>query len=147
VTIGFDVIIEVLVAVLLLLTIGYCIMLNKRLMRLKADEHTLKATISELITATEIAERAVAGLKVTVHECDAGLGQRLQSADVLNAELARQIGNGEQLLGKIAQIVGAARSLPQANPVPPIAPDAHSTVAAAQAFATRARLRAQGAAA
>ena len=44
--------IESLVAILLLLTISYCILLNSRLKRLKADEQALKATISELITAT-----------------------------------------------------------------------------------------------
>src|SRR6267143_377253 len=49
--------IESLVAVLLVLTIGYCMLLNARLKRLKADEHSLKAVIAELITATEIAER------------------------------------------------------------------------------------------
>ena len=54
--------IESLVAVLLMLTIGYCILLNKRLTRLKADEHSLKAVIGELITATEIAEPAIGGL-------------------------------------------------------------------------------------
>ena len=58
---GFGVMIEALVAVLLLITIGYCIVLDKRLRRFRADEHSLKATISELITATEIAERAIAG--------------------------------------------------------------------------------------
>ena len=31
--------IETLVAVLLVLTIGYCMLLNSRLKRLKADEH------------------------------------------------------------------------------------------------------------
>jgi len=51
--------IESLVAVLLVLTIGYCMLLNSRLKRLKADESSLKATIAELITATEIAERAI----------------------------------------------------------------------------------------
>ena len=56
--------IERLVAILLMLTIGYCMLLNKRLKRLKADEHSLKATIGELITATEIAERAIGGLKL-----------------------------------------------------------------------------------
>ena len=55
--------IESVVAVLLTVTIGYCVILNKRLRRLKADEMSLKATISELITATEIAERAIGGLK------------------------------------------------------------------------------------
>ena len=43
--------IESLVAILLMLTIGYCMLLNARLKRLKADEHSLKATIAELITA------------------------------------------------------------------------------------------------
>ena len=55
----FGLVIEGLVAVLLIVTIGYCILLNKRLQRLKADEQSLKATIAELITATEIAERAI----------------------------------------------------------------------------------------
>ena len=53
----FGLMIESLVALLLLLTIGYCFILNNRLRRLKADELALKATISELITATEMAER------------------------------------------------------------------------------------------
>jgi hypothetical protein len=40
-------VIEGLVAVLLVITIGYCMLLNKRLQRLKADEKSLKATIGE----------------------------------------------------------------------------------------------------
>ena len=71
---GFGVIVEMLVAILLALTIAYCISLNRRLKLLRADEQSLRATISELVTATEIAERAIAGLKLTVDECEAGLG-------------------------------------------------------------------------
>ena len=48
---SLGIVIESLVAVLLMLTIGYCMLLNKRLKRLKADEHSLKATIAELIKA------------------------------------------------------------------------------------------------
>jgi len=40
---GLGLMIESLVAVLLLLTIAFCIMLNRRLKKLKADEHALKA--------------------------------------------------------------------------------------------------------
>lgn len=146
-TIGFGMVIESLVAVLLLLTIGYCITLNKRLQRLRADEQTLKATISELITATEIAERAIAGLKVTVQECDIGLGQRLQSAERLSIDLARQVASGEQVLGRLAQIAGAAAGRSAAAPGAMVATDAQATAAAAQAFAARASLRGRGAAA
>jgi hypothetical protein len=52
-----------MVSILLLLTILYCVRLNKQLRLLKADEQSLRATISELVTATEIADRAIGGLK------------------------------------------------------------------------------------
>src|SRR5437660_1627255 len=106
---GFALMIESLVAILLLLTIGYAVALNKRLKRLRGDEMTLKATISELITATEIAERAIGGLKLTVRECDQGLGERLRAAERFSAEITRQIGAGDEILSRLNQIVTAAR--------------------------------------
>jgi len=80
---GLGLLIESVVAVLLLLTITFCIVLNKRLKKLRADEQALKGTISELITATEIAERAIAGLKMTVRDCDQNLGERLRAGEGL----------------------------------------------------------------
>ena len=70
---GIGMIINGRVAILLVLTIGYCMLLNRRLKLLKSDEHSLRATISELVTATDIAERAIAGLKLTVEECEVDL--------------------------------------------------------------------------
>jgi hypothetical protein len=155
VTYGFGFIIESLVAVLLLLTITYCVILNNRLKRLKADEQSLKATIAELITATEIAERAVAGLKTTAHECDDTLGERLRNADQTCAELSRQINAGDVLIKRLSRIVAAARPS-EGDPAPagvgpagvalvvaaPAASDPKAVAAAAQAFAERARIRA-----
>jgi hypothetical protein len=135
-------IIESLVAVLLLLTIWYCAVLNSRLKRLKADEQALKATISELITATEIAERAIGGLKLTVHECDHNLGERLRTAERFCADMERQLEAGEDVLDRLAKIVIATR--PE---TPAAASDPRAMVAAAQAFAERARLRVGGRAA
>ena len=135
-------IIESLVAVLLMLTIGYCMLLNKRLKRLKADEMALKATISELITVTEIAERAIAGLKLTVHECDQNLGERLRTAERFSADMERQLTDGAEVLDRLTKIVIATR--PE---VAPAGPDPRAMVAAAQAFAERARLRVGGRAA
>jgi len=140
VTYGFGFMIESLVAILLLLTIAYCVILNNRLKRLKADEQSLKATIAELITATEIAERAVAGLKTTAHECDASLGERLRIADRCCAELNQQIKDGDVLLKRLARIVAAVRSTEVASDPPPT-PDPKAVAAAAQAFAERARTR------
>lgn len=102
-------IIEGLVAVLLVVTIGYCWLLNHRLQRLRADEETLRATISELMTATEIAERAILGLKATASEADRSLGARLQDAEKLSHDLAEQVGEGERIFSRISQIAETVR--------------------------------------
>ena len=151
---AFALIIESLVAILLALTIGYCVLLNKRLKLLKADEQSLKATISELITATEIAERAIAGLKLTVRECDQNLGERLRTAERFSADMERQLMAGEEVLHRLVRIVSASRpdaaaaepAEPAAPPAPPV-PDPQATAAATQAFAERARSRLSGRAA
>jgi len=146
---GFGMIIELLVAILLMLTIGYCILLNRRLKLLKADEQSLRATISELVTATEIAERAIGGLKLTVHECDMGLGERLRKAERITIEVDRTIAAGKDLLGRLSQIVTAGRGSNE-----PVAPhnegkpnDAKAVAAAAEAFAERLRTKVHGLAA
>jgi hypothetical protein len=140
---GFGLLIESLVALLLLLTIGYCVILNRRLKRLKADELALKAMISELITATDIAERAVAGLKVAAHECEGTLGARLQAAELCCAELVRYTKSGEVVLDRIARVVMGARPLLEQAPppAPPPSPDAKAVAVAARALADRARER------
>jgi len=140
---GFGLMIESLVAVLLLVTIGYCVVLNGRLKRLKADEQALKATISELITATEIAGRAVAGLKTTAQEADRTLGERLRAAERLSADLDRQLRGGEAMLGLFPRDPNAPASIPAPAAVVPDWPDPKAVVAAAQAFADRARERAR----
>jgi hypothetical protein len=141
---GFGMIIEGLVAILLMLTVGYCMLLNRRLKLLKADEMSLRATISELITATEIAERAIAGLKVTVHECDLGLGERLRRAETMTGEIDRRLTTGKDVLNRLSQIAIAARPLQE-----PVAPanEAKSVAVAAQAFAERLRTKVHGIAA
>jgi hypothetical protein len=142
---GIGLVIEGMVAILLVLTIGYCIVLNSRLKMLKADEQALKATISELITATEIAERAIAGLKLTVRDCDLSLGERLRNAEQLSGEIARQLDDGKAVLERLARIVQAAR--PPVSAVAAVGPDVQAIADAAQAFAARARLRPPGVAA
>jgi hypothetical protein len=107
---GFGVIVEMLVAILLALTIIYCVSLNRRLKLLKADEQSLRAVISELVTATEIAERAIAGLKATVQECEVGLGERLRSADRFTADLDRSVAAGQELLHRLTRIVVAGNA-------------------------------------
>jgi hypothetical protein len=131
----FGIVIESLVAVLLIITIGYCWLLNKRLLRLKADEQSLKATIGELITVTEIAERAIGGLKLTVREVNENLGREIASASSLSEQLKKQLGEGDNVLRRLSKIVAAARPSDEQ----PALSAAQANAAAAQAFAERRR--------
>ena len=138
------VLIESMVSILLLLTILYCVRLNKQIRLLKADEQSLRATIGELITATEIAERAIAGLKQTMREGEQVLSSRLQKSERVSADIERQIKAGEQLLGKLARIAMATKPPAEAAPEPPSRPDPKAVAAAALAFTERARARLAG---
>jgi hypothetical protein len=145
---SLGILIESLVTILLVLTIGYCMLLNKRLKRLKTDEHSLKATIAELITATEIAERAIGGLKLTVRDVNENLGNQLTAATEMTAQLKKQLGEADQVVRRLSRITSAARpSTPAvapepAEPPPPAAAtvsNAKAVAAAAQAFSERRR--------
>jgi hypothetical protein len=145
-TIGMT--IEALVAVLLLVTIGYCMVLNKRLTRLKADEHSLKAVIAELITATEIAERAIGGLKLAVRDVNENLGAQLDQASQMSDHLKKQLAESDYVVRRLSKIAIAARPQSAAAAPPPTAePDvepahvspAKAIAAAAQAFSERKR--------
>jgi hypothetical protein len=131
--------IEALVAVLLLLTILYCVRLNAQLKRLKADESMMKTTIAELVVATESAERAITGLKMTVREAEQMLGERLGAAERFTTEMASQLEAGRDVLERVTQIAGARKP---AQPAAETAPDPKAIAAAAQAFAERTRARA-----
>jgi hypothetical protein len=130
--------IESLVAALLVLTIGYCMVLNGRLKRLKTDESAMREMIGELMAATEKAERAIGGLKVTVQECEHTLTDRLRMAEQITAVLDERIGSGERLAA------GAAPGPARRKAAAPPPPDAKAVVAAANAFAERLRMRAFG---
>ncbi|MGJ4885574.1 MULTISPECIES: DUF6468 domain-containing protein [unclassified Bradyrhizobium] len=148
-------IIESLVAVLLVLTIGYCMLLNSRLKRLKADEHSLKAVIAELITATEIAERAIGGLKLAVRDVNDNLGNQLAAATQMSDQLRKQLAESDGVVRRLSRIASAARPItsPEAAPEPAPAPapvpaittepvrvsSAKAVAAAAQAFSERRR--------
>jgi hypothetical protein len=131
--------IESLVALLLMLTIGYCMLLNTRLKRLKADENSLKATIGELITATEIAERAIGGLKLTVRDVNENLGNQLTAAGHLSEQLRKQLAEGDNVVRRLSKIASAARPSSEAPPAAPVMSSAKAIAQAAQAFSERRR--------
>jgi len=154
---GIGMIINGLIAILLVLTIGYCMRLNWRLKLLKSDEQSLRATIAELVTATDIAERAITGLKLTVEECEVGLAARLASGERLTVDLDRRIAAAKNVVGRLVQ--AAANEGPRAERPDTLAPlrrnetnapqqhDVQAVAAAAQAFAEKLRVKVHGLAA
>lgn len=133
--------IETLVAVLLVVTICYCVLLNNRLKRLKADEHSLKAVIAELVTATEIAERAIGGLKLAVRDVNEDLGSQLAAATHMSEQLRAQLAEGDNVVRRLSKIAIAARPATHSEPAPAVtkASPAQAVAAAAQAFSDRRR--------
>lgn len=115
-------VIEGAVAVLLALTIGYCVVLNGRLKRLHADRDVLRQMISDLVGATNLANQAIKELKSTAVEADLTLNARLEEAERFGIELANHVSAGTALMERIVKITTAARTASPATPAAAAAP-------------------------
>ena len=150
--IGF--IVELAVIVLLGFTVVYCIRLDRRLERLRADERSMRQTVVDLGVSTERAERTIEGLKQILAECDRTLGDRLRRAADASERLDAAVRSGGDVLDRIGRIVGAAQAATdevarQAEPALPAdynVINLSETAAAAEAFADMARRRIKDAA-
>jgi hypothetical protein len=123
--------IESLVAILLLITIGFCFVLNRRIGSLRSDEQELHAIIADLNEATTRAEHAIAGLRKVAGDTEGVLGRQTRIAEKIAHDLERQSGAGENILSRIAAITKAAekqrpvsaaaerRAEPVRRPAPP----------------------------
>lgn len=101
--------IEGAVAVLLALTIGYCVLLNQRLKRLHQDKDALRQMVADLVGATNLANQAIKELKSTAVEADLSLTARLEEAERFGVELANHVNAGTVLMERIARITSVAR--------------------------------------
>ena len=81
-------ILESLVILLLAVTIGYCLILERRMRSFRDGQERLRGLINELATATARAEAAVGGLGVTTREAQAALETRINEARSLTRSLA-----------------------------------------------------------
>jgi hypothetical protein len=141
---------DLLVAVLLVGSIATSVALSRRITRLKADESAMRRTTGELVRATETAERAIAGLRTTLGECDRTLAERLRNAERFAADLAKQVEAGSSVITRVGRIVEAGRKValvhegPGREPVDEApAPERNSTLDAAAAAANALAERAQ----
>ena len=102
--------VEISVAVLLAVTIGYCILLNKKLKLLHADRNALKEMVADLVNATNLANGAIKELKTTALEADLALASRLEEAEKFGIELASHVNAGQAVMERIAKIAQASKA-------------------------------------
>jgi hypothetical protein len=115
--VSLGLIVEGSVAVLLMVTIGYCMVLNRRLKRLHADRDTLRKMVHDLVQATDLANSAIRELKTAALEADTSLAMRLDDAERFGIELANHVSAGTALMDRIAKITSAARTQPVGDAV------------------------------
>ena len=109
--------VESAVSILLLLTIGYCVVLNERLKRLHADRDVLRQMVSDLVGATNLANQAIKELKATAMDADLALNARLEEAERFGIELANHVSAGTVLMDRIAKITSVARHSQTIEPI------------------------------
>ena len=98
------VMIELLVAVLLAVTIAYCVLVNRKLVQLRSDQSELKTIVRELHVATNQAEHAIAGLRQGAQNADRSLTQQIERVRELDEQITTNIDKGEALLLKLSAV-------------------------------------------
>lgn len=106
---GLGIVVETAVAILLAVTIGYCAILNSRLKRLRQDRESLGKIIGDLVSATGLANAAVAELKSAALEAESKLTSRLGEAEEVSLVIANQVAAAASVIDKIARITSAAK--------------------------------------
>ncbi|WP_127144718.1 DUF6468 domain-containing protein [Pelagibacterium montanilacus] len=102
-------VIEAAVALLLATTIGYCIVLNRKLNALHSDRAALEKMIGDLVSATDLANKAIRGMRETAVESDQIMTARLAEAERFGVELANHVNAGQAVMDRIARITQAVR--------------------------------------
>jgi hypothetical protein len=111
------IVVEGAVAILLVMTIGYCVILNQRLKRLHQDKDIMRQMVADLVGATNLANQAIKELKATAVEADLTLNSRLEEAERFGIELANHVNAGNVLMERIARITSVAKHSRAIEPV------------------------------
>lgn len=110
----FSLALDVLVAVLLVITIGYAMVLNRRLGRLRRDKSELEKLAATFGQATARAEESIGNLKKTAD----ALKGRIDNAQALRDDLAFLIDRGGSAADRLEETVRAARKEGGSRPRP-----------------------------
>ena len=103
-------ILDVVVILLLIPTIVYAVILNRRLAALRRSREELSKVVNSFNEATMRAEAGIPKLKKATTEANHTLKDRVEKAQTLRDDLAFMIERAEELAGRLEGAVRAARA-------------------------------------
>lgn len=86
-----SIVIELIVALLLVVTISYCFIVNRKLTALRTDQTGLRQVVSELNRSTERAEKAIVEMRRTAQQVDGEMSSHLDAARQTGVDLEDKI--------------------------------------------------------
>ena len=104
---------EALVASLLLVTAGYCFVLNRRLGVLRSSQNEMQRLLDEFVTATSKAERSIETLKRASAEAGNALQERVGAARELADELSMIVQTGSSLADRLEERLLSSSASPR----------------------------------
>ena len=104
---------DAIVAVLLIATISYAAVLNRRLAVLRSDRDKLAELVKNLATATQRAEAGVASLKAAAADTGRQLEKKVEQARSLRDDLAYMIERGVTVADRLEGMLRAKREEPK----------------------------------
>jgi ABC-type transporter Mla subunit MlaD len=127
---------DAIVALLLIATIGYSIVLNRRLGAVRNDREKFEVLVRNLNAASQRAEAAVTHLRVTADDLSRRLEKKVEEARSLSDDLTYMIERGGGIADKLANQIRAGRDAvkpdfqPEAKPAAKPQPRADHVVEA-----------------
>lgn len=101
---------DVIVAAMLAVTIGFCLVLNRRLTILRRNESELRDVLAKFNQAATQAEAGIARLKDVSQETAASLRDRIGEAKALRDDLAFVTERGDRIVTELGKKISAQRS-------------------------------------
>jgi hypothetical protein len=127
---------DAVVAVLLIATIGYSVVLNRRLSTVRSDRDKFEDVIRNLSAASQRAEAAVANLRTSADDLGKRLDKKIDEARRLSDDLVYMLERGGTIADRMADLIRTGRTgltsdpKPEARPEPKPEPKAEHKVEA-----------------
>lgn len=110
IAVDWKVVLDLVVSVLLIATIGYAWMLNQRLSSLRKNRDDLAKTIAAFNEATLRAESSIPKLRKAAEESGQTLQERVEKAQSLRDDLAFMIERADTMANRLENAVRSART-------------------------------------